>query len=205
MNLGGFDQQDFSAEIEAIESRVTDLPEGLQAHIQRSRGVGADLCEIHEVDSEQVDLAIAAHDLYRATEPGEMLAEAGRRGWEPDVVERSDPMLLHGPVAGLWLMQEGGVDHPAIVEAVTWHTTYAPSIGPVGALTFLADKIDPQKVSAESWLEEVRDLAYRGRAEIAIERYLENLLVQLISKDAVAHPRALDALNYLRLGRQGLL
>ena len=39
----------------------------------------------------------------------------------------------------------------------------------------------------------------------AVERYLENLLVQLISKDAVAHPRALDALNYLRLGRQGLL
>jgi len=99
------------------------------------------------------------------------------------------------------LMQEGGIDDPAIVEAVTWHTTYAPSIGPVGTLTFLADKIDPQKVSAESWLEEVRDLAYQGRAEIAIERYLENLLVQLISEDAVAHPRALDALNYLRLGR----
>ena len=201
MNLGGFDQQDFSAEIEAIESRVTDLPGGLQAHIQRSRGVGAELCEIHAVDPERVDLAIAAHDLYRATEPAEMLAEAGRRGWEPDVVERSDPMLLHGPVAGLWLMQEGGIDDPAIVEAVTWHTTYAPSIGPVGTLTFLADKIDPQKVSAESWLEEVRDLAYQGRAEIAIERYLENLLVQLISEDAVAHPRALDALNYLRLGR----
>ena len=201
MNLGGFDQQDFSAEIEAIESRVTDLPGGLQAHIQRSRGVGAELCEIHAVDPERVDLAIAAHDLYRATEPAEMLAEAGRRGWEPEVVERSDPMLLHGPVAGLWLMQEGGIDDPAIVEAVTWHTTYAPSIGPVGTLTFLADKIDPQKVSAESWLEEVRDLAYQGRAEIAIERYLENLLVQLISEDAVAHPRALDALNYLRLGR----
>jgi predicted HD superfamily hydrolase involved in NAD metabolism len=201
LNLGGFDQQDFSAEIEAIESRVTDLPGGLQAHIQRSRGVGAELCEIHAVDPERVDLAIAAHDLYRATEPAEMLAEAGRRGWEPDVVERSDPMLLHGPVAGLWLMQEGGIDDPAIVEAVTWHTTYAPSIGPVGTLTFLADKIDPQKVSAESWLEEVRDLAYQGRAEIAIERYLENLLVQLISEDAVAHPRALDALNYLRLGR----
>ena len=205
MKPGAFDQSDFSAEIELIESRLTDLPEGLQAHIQRTRDVGADLCEIHAVDSERVDLAIAAHDLYRATDPEEMLAEAGRRGWEPDVVERSDPMLLHGPVAGLWLMQEGGVDDPAIVEAVTWHTTYAPNIGPVGTLTFLADKIDPQKVSAHSWLEDVRDLAYRGRAEIAVERYLENLLVRLISDDVVAHPRALDALNYLRLGRQALL
>jgi predicted HD superfamily hydrolase involved in NAD metabolism len=205
LNPGAFDQTDLSAEREAIESRLTDLPEGLQAHIQRAREVGADLCEIHAVDPERVDLAIAAHDLYRAIDPEELLAEAGRRGWEPDVVERSDPLLLHGPVAGMWLMQEGGVDDPAIVEAVTWHTTYAPSVGPVGTLTFLADKIDPQKISERAWLEEVRNLAYRGRAEIAVELYLENLLVDLISEDAVAHPRALDALNYLRLGRQGLL
>jgi len=205
LNPRAFDQPDFSAEIEAIESRLTDLPEGLQAHIHRSREVGADLCEIHAVDPERVDLAIAAHDLYWATDPEELLAEAGRRGWEPDLVERSDPQLLHGPVAGLWLMQEGGVDDPAIVEAVTWHTTYAPSVGPVGTLTFLADKIDPQKVLAHPWLEEVRDLAYRGRAEIAVEQYLEKLLVQLISEDTVAHPRTLEALNYLRLGRQGLL
>ena len=205
MNPGVFDQSDLSAEIEAIESRLTDLPEGLQAHIQRSREVGADLCEIHAVDPERVDLAIAAHDLYRATDPEDLLAEAGRRGWEPDVVERSEPMLLHGPVAGMWLMQEGGIDDPAIVEAVTWHTTYAPSVGPVGTLTFLADKIDPQKVAKRTWLEEVRDLAYRGRAEIAVEKYLVGLLVNLISEDTVAHPRALDALNYLRLGRQGLL
>ncbi len=205
MNAGAFDQSDFSAEIKSIESRLDDLPEGLQQHIKRSRDVGSDLCEIHAVDPERVDLAIAAHDLYRAVDPEELLTEAGRRGWEPDVVERSDPLLLHGPVAGLWLMQEGGVDDPSIVEAVTWHTTYAPSIGPVGTLTFLADKIDPQKLERRPWLEEVRDLAYRGRAEIAVEKYLENHLIDLVSDDAVAHPRALDALNYLRLGRQGLL
>ncbi|NQW16412.1 MAG: HD domain-containing protein [Chloroflexi bacterium] len=205
MNPGAFAQPDFSAEIEAIESRLLDLPEGLQDHVQRSRDVGADLCEVHRVDPERVDLAIAAHDLYRAVDPEELLAEATRRGWEPDVVERADPMLLHGPVAGLWLMQEGGVDDPSIVEAVTWHTTYAPSVGPVATLTFLADKIDPRKVEKRPWLEDVRDLAYRGRAEIAVERYLENLLLHLISDDAIAHPRALDALNYLRLGRRGLL
>ena len=115
MNPGAFAQPDFSVEIGAIESPLNDLPEGLQAHIHRSREVGADLCEIHAVDPERVDLAIAAHDLYRATEPDELLAEARRRGWEPDGVERSGRQLLHGPVAGLWRIQEGGVGDPACV------------------------------------------------------------------------------------------
>ncbi len=188
-----------------VEARLADLPEGLQEHISRSRAVGADLCEIHGVDPDAVDLALAAHDLFKAADGDELLAESGRRGWEADAVEQAFPSLLHGPVAALWLMQEAGIDEPSVIEAVTWHTTYAPSMGPVAAMTFLADKIDPWKVERDSWLEDVRDLSYRKRAEDAVELYLSRLITRLIDQGEIAHTRTLEALNYLRLGRKAML
>ncbi len=188
-----------------VEARLADLPEGLQEHVSRSRAIGADLCEIHGVDPDDVDLALAAHDLFKAMDGDELLAEAGRRGWEADAVERAFPFLLHGQVAALWLMQEAGIDEPSVIEAVTWHTTYAPNMGPTAALTFLADKIDPWKVERNQWLEEVRDLSYKKRAEDAIEMYLSRLITRFVEKGGIAHTRTLDALNFLRLGRQAML
>ena len=188
-----------------VEARLTDLPEALQEHVARSRAIGADLCDIHGVDPDSVDLAIAAHDLFKALSSDELLAEAGRRGWEADAVERAMPFLIHGQLAGLWLMQEAGIDEPSVIEAVTWHTTYAPNLGPVAALTFLADKIDPVKVQEGPWLEDVRDLSYKKRAEDAVELYLSRLITRLIDQNEVAHSRALDALNFLKLARQGLI
>jgi HD superfamily phosphohydrolase YqeK len=188
-----------------VEARLSDLPEGLQGHISRSRAIGADLCEIHGVNPEAVDLALAAHDLFKELDDDELLAEAGRRGWEADAVERAFPYLLHGPVAALWLMQEAGIGEPSVIEAVTWHTTYAPNMGPVAAMTFLADKIDPVKVHEGPWLEDVRALSYKKRAEDAVELYLSRLIVRLVEGGDVAHSRTLEALNYLRLGRKAML
>lgn len=197
-----FDAAEF---LPVVESRIAHLPAWLQEHIVRTRLVGADLCEIHGVDPDSVDLAIAAHDLFKAVDGDELLAEAGRRGWDADAVERAFPFLLHGQVSALWLLQEAGIDEPSVIEAVTWHTTYAPGMGPVAALTFLADKIDPAKVLEGPWLEDVRDLAYKKRAEDAVELYLARLVVRLVEKGDIAHTRTLDALNYLRLSRKALL
>lgn len=205
MTPAGPNAYDAAEFLPAVEARMADLPEWLQEHIARTRAVGADLSDIHGVDPDAVDLAIAAHDLFKAVEGDELLAEAGRRGWEVDAVERALPFLLHGQVAALWLLQEAGIDEPSIIEAVTWHTTYAPNLGPVAALTFLADKIDPAKVQEGHWLEDVRDLSYTKRAEDAIELYLTRLVVRLVEKGEIAHTRTLAALNYLLLGRKALL
>ena len=184
-----------------LNERLRDLPERLCAHIDRSRAVGRELSELFGVDPERVDFALAAHDLYRAATPEELLSEAARRGWEADVFERSEPLLLHGPVAALWLMQEAGVDDESVIESVTWHTTFAPNLSSVAATVFLADKIDPDKVRRRRWLEEVRDTAYRGQYVAAVELYLERLLTRLIKSGGIAHPRALEALNWFRLAR----
>lgn len=198
------DDLELRESLDAVECRIRDLPEELQAHIQRARQVGRELSEATRTDPDRVDLALAAHDLFRAETPETLLSEASRRGWETDPVERAGPMLLHGPVAGLWLMQEAGVQDPAVLESVTWHTTYAPQMGPVGAAVFLADKLDPDKIRRKSWLEDVRELAFRGRTERAVDAYLSRLIVQIVESGGIAHTRALDALNWIRAGVEGL-
>lgn len=183
-----------------MERRLSTLPDGLRAHVQRAREVGRDLSDRFGADAGRVDIALAAHDLFRAADRLDLLAEASRRGWEPDPIEQADPLLLHGPVAGLWLLQEAGVDDPEVIYAVTWHTTYAPGLGLLAATVFLADKIDPEKVAERPWLEDVRERALDGAPEAAVELYLSRQLIELVESGESAHPRTLEAFNSLRTG-----
>ena len=191
---------DPSAALHLVERRLSALPTGLQAHIERVRGVGRELSDRLGADAGRVDLALAAHDLFRAADDADLLAEAARRGWEADPIEQAEPLLLHGPVAGLWLLQEAGVDDPEVIDAVTWHTTYAPGLGLLAATVFLADKVDPQKVEDRPWLADVKERALDGAPEAAVELYLSRLLIELVDSGGPAHPRALEALNSLRIG-----
>ncbi len=183
-----------------VERRLSTLPDGLRAHVERARGIGRELSDRLGADAGRVDLALAAHDLFRAADGVDLLAEAARRGWEPDPIEQANPLLLHGPVAGLWLLQEAGVNDSDLIDAVTWHTTYAPGLGLLAATVFLADKIDPEKVGSRPWLEEVNDRALQGAPEAAVELCLSRLLIELVEAGELAHPRALEALNSLRIG-----
>ena len=147
------------------------LPAGIKTHIERSRIVGFELCKQYDIEHDPVDLAILAHDLFRSSSPRDLLNEAYTRGWEPDLIERAEPILLHGPLAGLWLLQEAGVDNPDVIDAVMWHTTYAPGLGATAAAVFLADKLDPHKIKEHPWLELVLDSCLRNSIAAAVVRF----------------------------------
>ena len=59
--------------IEHIENK---LPDSLKEHIYRSCEVGRNLCGIHGVDTEKVEIALLGHDLYRAYSDNDMLIAA---------------------------------------------------------------------------------------------------------------------------------
>lgn len=148
-------------------------------------------------DEARVDLALAAHDLYRATPDGDLLAEAARLGMRPDRVERAAPWLLHGPVAAAWLREEAGVDDRRVLNAIAHHTTCAPGLDDVGIVVFLADKLDPEKVGRTPGLAQVRDLAFAGRAWDATALFLRREIAGLAERGAPVHPRAVEALEWI--------
>ena len=93
---------------DAIDARLRTLPAGLRDHIERSRVVSQELAIRHNVDARLADMGTAAHDLARALGRGRLLSEAGSLGLDVGMVERHEPILLHGPVAARWLINDDG-------------------------------------------------------------------------------------------------
>ena len=173
---------------EAVEVRLAALPRGLREHVERTRVVGRELAERHDVDARAVDIAVAAHDLFRAAEDADLLSLAGEHSLEIDPVERQVPMLLHGPVAAAWLEENSGVMDSRIVEAVRCHTTGCLRMSSVAKAVFVADKIDPSKIEHDLGLRGIRDAADES-LDTALLAYLDHLIAGRIERGDLVHPR----------------
>ena len=182
-----------------IAARLEALPEGLREHIQRTRQVARELAERHGVDAAKADLGAAAHDLARALKGDALLEQARRHRYRVQPVERHTPVLLHGPVAALWLKHEDGVSDPEVLEAVRWHSTGRRGMGPVAKVVFLADKLDPQKVQRYPYLERIHSLAQRSLDQAMLE-FLGHELEYLLQQGRLIHPASVELRNELMIG-----
>ncbi len=179
-----------------IETRLAELPAGLRDHVERAREVGRELAARHNVDVGLVDLGVAAHDLARAVKVDMLLAEARRYDLEVTTAERHAPMLLHGPVAARWLEQHHNPYHESVLEAVRWHSTGVAGMSNTAKVVFLADKLDPHKVSAYPYLRKVEALAKTSVDEALLE-HLDRVMEYLLAKRLMVHPASFELRNEL--------
>jgi len=180
-----------------VEARVSELPEQLQAHIQRARMLGRELSALFNADPERVDLALAGHDIYRAESDVEMLGIADLRGIVPGTLEIEQPLLLHGPLAAIWMADEGRISDKEVLDAVQHHTTFAPGLGVLAATVFLADKIDPNKIEQRPWLSKVVERVDCGDWQAAVRTYIKTVDGELRGQGVTPHPLAQEAYDYL--------
>ena len=181
-----------------MERRLLRLPAGLRQHVQRARTVAGRLAAIHGIDVAQADLGTAAHDLARALKEPSLLEEARRYGLDLHPVEVHTPLLLHGPVASLWLRHEDGVEDEEVLEAVRWHSTGRKGMGPVAKVVFLADKLDPEKVRRRPHLERIAALAEES-LDRALLKFLNEELAGFLRWGDLIHPASVELRNELML------
>ena len=181
-----------------IAARVGAHPEGLRRHTRRVQEQALELARQHEVDEEKAGLGALAHDIARAMKGEQLLHEARRLGLTVHKVEARVPILLHGPVAAEMLRRMDGLEDQDIYEAVYWHSTAHKDLGPAAKVVFLADKLDPQKVSRYPFQSELRDLAMKG-LDMAILEFLNRELCSLIQQGSLVHPVSVEARNELML------
>ena len=105
-------------------------------------------------------------------------------------------MLLHGPVAALWLAHEGGIADQRLLDSVRWHTTGKRGMGDVAKVVFLADKLDPQKAKRYPYLGAIADLA-RESLDRALLEYLNQELDYLLGKELLIHHASIELRNEL--------
>ncbi|MCH7906692.1 MAG: HD domain-containing protein [Chloroflexi bacterium] len=190
---------ELSSWLERVERELVTLPERLQAHVARTRTVGAELSALLNAPAARVELAIAGHDLYRALSDDEWLAEARRRGLPVDEFAAAEPIQLHGPLAASWMADEGGVADQEVLDAVRYHTTFAPGLGVLAATVFLADKIDPDKLRRPG-VKEVARLARAGEWRAAIVAHQRTVIRWLEENGHTIHPGYADAIADLERG-----
>lgn len=187
--------------VELLRARTAGLPPWLQGHIGRVVAEARRLAPLHEVDPGRVLAAAWGHDLYRHLDDGALLAEAAGLGIEPDAAERAAPILLHGPVAAARAEREWGVRDAEVLEAIRFHTTAKPEMGGVALTLFLADKLEPAKLSADPGLARIHTLADADPAA-ALLAFLDRRITAHLAAGRVMHPLALEARNWA-LGRVG--
>ena len=181
---------------DAIDARLRTLPAGLRDHIERSRVVSQELAIRYNVDARLADMGTAAHDLARALGRRRLLSEATSLGLDVGMVERREPILLHGPVAARWLVNDGGGLDKVVLESVEWHTTGRPGMSEVAKVVFLADKLDPRKVARFPYLERVGELSKRS-LDLAILEYLDRTIEYFLGNGNLVHPVAIEFRNEL--------
>ena len=179
-----------------IQSRVNKLPPGLQAHINRVSDIARELALHHSVDQDRAALGMLAHDVARAMPNQELLRHAAEFNLPVTLVERRMPVMLHGPVGAEILHREDGLTEEDISQAVYWHTTGHPSLDRLGKVVFLADKLDPLKISRYPYLPLLRELALED-LDRAILEFLSRETVARATTNEMVHPATVETRNHL--------
>ena len=134
--------------------------------------------------------------MARALNRRSLIAEGEKLRLRMGVVERYEPILLHGPIAARWLECDSDEWDPAVLESVEWHTTGKPGMSDVAKVVFLADKLDPHKVARFPYLEKVADKS-RHSLDLAILEYLDKTIEFFLSNGDMVHPVSIEFRNEL--------
>ena len=179
-----------------VKRRVGQLPQGLQAHINRVTAIARELAPRHGLDPELAAVGMQAHDVARAIPGPELLSLAESLNLTVDLVQLRVPLLLHGPVGAELLRREDGLDDDSLYQAVYWHTTGHPSLDQLGKVVFLADKLDPQKLPRYPYQPHLRELALND-LDAALVEFFTREMVSLANRGELIHPAMVEARNTL--------
>ncbi len=142
-----------------LEAAVAELPEALRDHVLRVVIEARRLATAHGVGEERAAIAALGHDLYRAHVEGKLLAEGEVGGLDVSSVERSQPILLHGPLGAMLMAERYGIDDEDVLAAARYHTTARAGMSVLERLIYVADKIEPEKARAVPAFVEARAVA----------------------------------------------
>jgi nicotinate-nucleotide adenylyltransferase len=135
-----------------VEAEVRSLVSSFRFIHSRSAALMAyDVCVHFGLDPDRGYLAGIAHDIAKSLPDGEMIRLARGDGKKFSKLEMKKPSLLHGRAGVVLLRQKFGIEDEDILEAIQYHTTGRPGMGPLAKVVYIADKIENSRgdVSAD--------------------------------------------------------
>jgi len=125
-------------------------------HSKRTAKCAKRLAKHYGVSKKRAYLAGLGHDIARELKDDVILKLAKSDGLPIREFEKKHPKLLHGRAGAVLLKRELGVNDPAVLDAVRWHTLGRSGLGDVGKILYLADYLEPgRKGVAPEFREEI--------------------------------------------------
>jgi nicotinate-nucleotide adenylyltransferase len=159
-----------------------------------------DLCARFGLDPGRGYLAGVAHDIAKSMPEGEMERLARQDDKNFSELEQKKPSMLHGKAGAVLLRQKFGIEDNDILEAVRYHTTGKPGMGPLARIVYIADKLEN---SREDIREELRDFSRFAGLDSLFKAVLEETVAFLRSKQMEPSARTIKLLDAMR-GRRNL-
>lgn len=175
-----------------LEDRFEALSRHRKAHSEGVARVMAELAEAHHLDPPLARFAGWAHDLAREMSRPALLAEARALGIAIGREEQAEPLLLHGPIAAVWVQRAGQGTDDAVMEAIRYHTTGGPELSPLAKALFIADGVEPGRQYPAR--EHLYHHALRN-LDVGYCAVLENTQAYLLERGLAPHPDMLKALE----------
>lgn len=149
-------------------------------------------------DPDKAYTAGLLHDILKNTKPDRQLQILEDFGILLDNVEKCSPKLWHAKSGAAFIERVLGVDDPAIVSAVRYHTTARVGMTPLERVLFLADFTSADRTYDD--VDVMRRLVDEDPDE-AMVYALSYTVRELAAKDAPIHPDTIGAYNELILKR----
>ena len=184
-------------QLEGWSDRLAEtLKPGRFAHSLSVADTAVRLSEIHGFDVLRAAQAGLLHDCAKGLSPKEMRRIAEENRLTDDSTVLADPGLLHS-VVGAWIAEKSfGMEDPAVLQAIRYHTTGSPGMAPLDMCVCLSDSIEPLR-GDYPMLDEIRALA-----ELSVPRALllslETTAEYVASRGRFLHPRTRDTILWLR-------
>jgi len=140
---------------ELLRAALLKVPAGLAEHVIRVLDEALRLAEVHDVDKQDVRVAVLGHDLLRGLNNERLLGIAADQSYPLEDADRMEPILLHGPLAVAILQEQYNVVDADILGAAAYHTTAHARMTVLQKLLFIADKIEPWKRARDDAMDRV--------------------------------------------------
>lgn len=180
----------FSEYKEILKSR---LKEKRYIHSLGVMETAGELAERFGEDINRAKLAGLVHDC--AKNITDFPAVCKKYAYTPDEIEQKNPELLHAPLGALMLYDLFGIDDIEIKDAVRYHTVARRNMTKLDKIIYLSDMIEPSRKF--DGVDELRQLA-KIDLDKAMLAALDQSLMFVIKKGALAHPNTLFARNELK-------
>jgi predicted HD superfamily hydrolase involved in NAD metabolism len=183
--------------VEEIRARLErEMPPETLAHVHRTAEIARELALAHRVDPDRAELAALLHDVAHDRSARELLGLAERYRIPLSLTEAYFPALIHGWVGAAILRSEWGVRDEEVLDAVRFHLSGSPTMGPLAKVVFVANKIEPQRDRPYGGLGPIRELA-KTDLDGAILKLYAWRMNELITHGQAIHEDLFEARNAL--------